>query len=119
MNIMINNYCNLHCPYCFAQQEMTQHVVNNITQENFKKFLDFLKANDIKEVRMIGGEPTLHPHLFDLIQTVLGTNLHGHDTAVTGYSIYCAFLAIMALNGADYLRKLMGKIDVLNIKEKE
>lgn len=51
MNLMVNNYCNLHCPYCFAQEEMHSKKVMNITIENYKIFLDFLKKNDMDSVR--------------------------------------------------------------------
>lgn len=40
MNLMINNYCNLKCSYCFAQEEMTSHKATNITMENFCLYLD-------------------------------------------------------------------------------
>ena len=71
MNLMVNNYCNLHCPYCFAQEEMHSKKAMNITIENYKIFLDFLKKNDMDSVRLIGGEPTLHPDLDKLIQEAI------------------------------------------------
>ena len=74
MNLMVNNYCNLHCPYRFAQEEMHSKKVMNITIENYKIFLDFLKKNDMDSVRLIGGEPTLHPDLDKLIQEAYHPN---------------------------------------------
>ena len=71
MNLMINNYCNLKCSYCFAQEEMNSHKAINITMENFCIYLDWLKEQDYKQVRLIGGEPTLHPNLEGLIDKVL------------------------------------------------
>ena len=74
MNLMVNNYCNLHCPYCFAQEEMHSKKAMNITIENYEIFLDFLKKNDMDSVRLIGGEPTLHPDLDKLIQEAYHPN---------------------------------------------
>ena len=74
MNLMINNYCNLHCSYCFAQEEMHSKKAMNITMENFITFLDFLKHGNEHEVRLIGGEPTLHPELDKLIDKVIEYN---------------------------------------------
>ena len=71
MNLMINTYCNFHCPYCFAQTEMKTNNVKNITLENFKKYLDFLQKNEESDVRIIGGEPTLHPQFFEFIDTII------------------------------------------------
>ena len=71
MNLMLNTYCNFHCPYCFAQSEMKTNVTKNITLENFRKYLDFLKKNDDPDVRIIGGEPSLHPQFFEFIDEVI------------------------------------------------
>lgn len=74
MNLLINNYCNLKCSYCFAQEEMNSHKATNITMEDFCLYLDWLKKQDYKQIRLIGGEPTLHPHLEQLIDKVIEYN---------------------------------------------
>lgn len=70
MNILLTNYCNLKCPYCFARNE------SDYTKETKKKFIDlqdvyfiikFLKKSKEKYVGIIGGEPTLHPHFNKII----------------------------------------------------
>lgn len=77
MNLMITNYCNLHCNYCFAQEEMNSKSAQAITMENFIKYLNFLKREielgdaSFQEVRLIGGEPSLHPHLEQLIDKII------------------------------------------------
>lgn len=71
MNLLINNYCNLKCSYCFAQETMHSDKAKNITMENFTKFLDWLKKNNMQDVRLIGGEPTLNPDLEKLIDKVI------------------------------------------------
>ena len=71
MNLMINNYCNLKCSYCFAQEEMHSKKAMNITMENFCLCLDWLKKQNYRQVRLIGGEPTLHPELDKLIDKVI------------------------------------------------
>lgn len=71
MNIMINSYCNLKCPYCFAQKTMHDEGAMNMSLSDFKKCLNFLKASDMKEVRLIGGEPTLHPQLERILDMII------------------------------------------------
>ena len=39
--------------------------------ENFCIYLDWLKEHGYTDVRLIGGEPTLHPHLEQLIDKVI------------------------------------------------
>lgn len=74
MNLMLNNYCNLKCSYCFAQETMHSANAKNISKENYIKYLDWVKKqndNFDKEVRMIGGEPTLHPEIKDFIDIAI------------------------------------------------
>jgi len=70
-NITISNVCNLKCPYCFASSHMDAARSNGsafIDLETFEKRLDFLDRSGIEQIRLIGGEPTLHPHFAELIQ---------------------------------------------------
>lgn len=62
MNILLNTYCNLQCPYCFADNEITTCDNKNMSLENFETIIQFMKKNNIREVRLLGGEPTLHPY---------------------------------------------------------
>lgn len=71
MNLLINNYCNFKCSYCFAQETMHSDTAKNITMENFEIFLNWLKKNNMREVRLIGGEPTLNPDLEKLLDKII------------------------------------------------
>lgn len=72
MNLMLTNYCNsTACPYCFGQEEMHSKAATNISLENFKKYLIWLKNEECHEVRLLGGEPTLHPQLEEIIDMVI------------------------------------------------
>jgi sulfatase maturation enzyme AslB (radical SAM superfamily) len=61
-NVMINKVCNLKCPYCFANEFVNKEDKNNITEENFKKAIDFIVKSGRDYIGIIGGEPTLHPN---------------------------------------------------------
>ena len=91
MNLMINTYCNLHCPYCFAQTEMKNNIVKNISKENFKIYLDFLKNNEEPDVRIIGGEPTLHPDFFELLDIVIDYNCFERVVIFSNFTFDTAF----------------------------
>lgn len=66
-NIIINNYCNQHCPYCFAQDMMAKDN-NNTTLEEFKKIFGWLKNSNCHYIGLIGGEPTLSPYFADILK---------------------------------------------------
>ena len=66
MNVLLNNYCNLKCEYCFANDVLNDSN-ENMTMANFKKVLDFSIKSNVDGVRLIGGEPTLHPQFLNFI----------------------------------------------------
>ena len=45
MNIIINTFCNLHCPYCFAEDAKEEYTKNIMSLENFSLCLDWLEMN--------------------------------------------------------------------------
>lgn len=75
-NIMINKLCNLNCSYCFANEFVnSEEYVNsktkgNMTIENFKKALEFVKRTDT-HVGIIGGEPTIHPKFGEILEIII------------------------------------------------
>lgn len=73
MNILLNTYCNLQCPYCFADPTMKECEVKNISLGDFNYVLNFQKRNNMGEVRLIGGEPTLHPQFKEIINRIINS----------------------------------------------
>lgn len=61
-NILITNFCNQNCPFCFTRAEMSNKLIRKeMSLENFKKTLLKIKKNpEIQVVKLLGGEPTLH-----------------------------------------------------------
>lgn len=60
-NIVVTNYCNLQCPYCFANRYITEEEKQNITIEELNKILEWLGKTHPSRIGLIGGEPTIHP----------------------------------------------------------
>ena len=73
-NIMINNNCNLTCPYCFANEYVNKNGVKNITLEDFKTALTFIKTGDSTRIGLIGGEPLLHPEFKEILNILVKDN---------------------------------------------
>lgn len=67
-NIAITKYCNLKCPYCFAEKMMEEEK-QNIKIEMLLKILDWLKDSD-ERIGIIGGEPTLHPNFGEILKII-------------------------------------------------
>jgi MoaA/NifB/PqqE/SkfB family radical SAM enzyme len=79
MNLIITEKCNRSCPYCFAKSNIHSKTdtVNettapiHISLENFDKYLEFLNKNSRRALKILGGEPTLHPHFEEMIDRSL------------------------------------------------
>lgn len=66
-NIAVTNYCNLKCPYCFAD-DMIQEKSISITMEDFCRILEWVSRTPKNHVGIIGGEPTLHPQFDEILK---------------------------------------------------
>ncbi|MBN2304063.1 MAG: radical SAM protein [Anaerolineae bacterium] len=79
-NIIVSDVCNMACAYCFAgpYMESARHTEQGqfVDLDTFARQLDFLDRSGINEIRLIGGEPTLHPHFSDLIALARARQKH-------------------------------------------
>lgn len=66
-NIMINEICNLRCPYCFAEEFVNKNP-KEISMTDFDTALNFALSSGYDErIGLIGGEPTLHSHFREIL----------------------------------------------------
>jgi len=74
LNLLITNYCNQTCSFCFAKKEMSNKTITgNMSHSNFKKLISLMPrdSQSVKSLKILGGEPTLHPQISNLITTGL------------------------------------------------
>lgn len=71
-NLSITNICNKSCVYCFANDTRIELGKTCIDNETYGKALDYLERSGMKQVRLLGGEPTLHPSFKVFIRMALG-----------------------------------------------
>lgn len=64
----ITDRCNLTCPTCYAMS--SPHYGRHRTLEEVEKMLDIIVANEGEPdvVQISGGEPTIHPDFFDILE---------------------------------------------------
>ena len=75
-NISITNVCNKRCIYCFAQDARNESVRQYMDDRLFGQILDYLERSKIDHVRLMGGEPTLHPHFISFAGQALSRGLN-------------------------------------------
>lgn len=65
--VEINEHCNLNCPICYA--ESGTHLTGHRSLEAVCRMLDTVVANEGEAdvVQISGGEPTLHPQFFEIL----------------------------------------------------
>lgn len=75
-NIIISTLCNRSCSYCFAPRPAKNPNGHGafISTENFRKALDFVCNSGMDQIRLLGGEPSLHPDFPELINLSLERN---------------------------------------------
>ncbi len=67
MNIFVTYRCNLDCPYCFARQ-LRDEFPGDMDKETFERLLGWMAQANVPSVAFIGGEPTLHPRLPEMLE---------------------------------------------------
>jgi len=82
-NVMITDYCNRACSYCFAKNEISTVSNRNIREaqqktnmslEDLDKVIRFFHRSEMPIMRILGGEPTIHPRFPQIIDKVLSAD---------------------------------------------
>lgn len=82
-NIMINETCNLRCPYCFADEFVNKNP-KEMSMEDFDTALNFALSSGYNErIGLIGGEPTLHSHFKEILIKLINDNRVKNVTVFT------------------------------------
>ncbi len=86
LNIILTYLCNNNCKYCFAPKlkfniDIPEAFFMSI--ENFSFIMDYLKKNKIRDVRLLGGEPFLHPEIEKIFNEIIDRKYFKHITIFT------------------------------------
>lgn len=66
--ITLNRECNLSCKWCYAKSAQGESNIMDINMAY--KIVDMCEALGIRHITLIGGEPTLYPNLFQIIEYI-------------------------------------------------
>ena len=94
---MINETCNLHCPYCFAS-EFVNKATNDISLENFRKAVEFLLTSDglNGSLGIIGGEPFIHPRFRTILELLMQDRRIKSVVLFTNGTLLCDFIDLLS-----------------------
>ncbi len=67
-NILLTQKCVRSCPYCFAKKQMNESDGGEVIKwEDLVYLADLFEQGGCREMRFLGGEPTLHPAFSDFL----------------------------------------------------
>lgn len=75
-NILLTTNCNLSCEFCFARERIQKIPRQNMSMSNIEKVIQFLKHSNFPNLRLMGGEPTLHPQFEEIVKMGLHEGFH-------------------------------------------
>ena len=73
VEVRITDHCNLNCRSCAQLSPLAEavYIETAVFTNDFQR-LHAITKGDIKTIRLMGGEPLLHPRLAELMKTVRG-----------------------------------------------
>jgi radical SAM protein with 4Fe4S-binding SPASM domain len=76
-NICITGVCNRACPYCFAgfNVDGASKELAYMSWEIYLRALEYALRSGMDHVRLLGGEPTIHPQFPRMLAEALNRNL--------------------------------------------
>lgn len=70
----VNRSCNNQCDFCYAKDAILSHA--EMDYHEACHLLGLLKDLQLKKIILIGGEPTIYPHIIDLVRTISSYGLN-------------------------------------------
>lgn len=70
VRIYLTENCNASCAWCFNKN--TRNPELDMDTEKIKKLIDYLSEHKLRKLRIMGGEPTLHPDFVEIWNYALG-----------------------------------------------
>ncbi len=70
-NLVLTNYCNRACPYCFARESMASAPPRELGWIDLIKVADMLVASGRPKAGVLGGEPSLHPQFVPFVRYLM------------------------------------------------
>ncbi len=73
MEIEFSLRCNFRCPYCYVPDNA--YLADELTPDEIRDVILQAKALGARKIIILGGEPTLYPHILDMIRYIRAQGL--------------------------------------------
>jgi 7,8-dihydro-6-hydroxymethylpterin dimethyltransferase len=101
--VTITSACNLDCPICYVHNKNDDAY--HMPLEDFAQILEHLRTDhggELDIINLTGGEPTLHPRLFEMLEMANAAGIHRVTVCSNGIKLAKdeAFVARLGKHGA-------------------
>ncbi|MCP4682396.1 MAG: radical SAM protein, partial [Desulfobacterales bacterium] len=73
MEMEFSRHCNFRCPYCYVPQKPS--FKDELSVETIQDVILQAKGLGAKRIIILGGEPSIYPHILDMIRFIRENNL--------------------------------------------
>ena len=89
LNILLTNVCSNRCPYCFASVVADDQAADGrwMSDDAIERVVSYLDRTEASEVRLLGGEPLLHPSFDSIYGRLRALPNIGHITVFSGANV--------------------------------
>ena len=110
LRLSVTDRCNFRCVYCLEPDVRFLPKMELLTLAEYLRVVRLMQGLGIEKVRLTGGEPTLYPHLDDLIEALGGAGLRDLAMTTNGSLVDADRAAAWRVKG---LRRLTVSLDTL------
>jgi hypothetical protein len=91
--------CNLTCTHCYAESGPWKPLLGAMSKQDWENVLAEARQSGCRRLQFIGGEPTLHPHLPDLIRFARAGGYDFIEVFINATRISPALIDLLRENG--------------------
>ena len=115
MSVVLTNKCNRNCFYCINSQ--TDKTLELDIFPAFAKIKNCVQKYGIKEIVLLGGEPLLHPRLFDFIKMLKTLGLRKIGLTTNGDFLNQGMIIDLAKSGINFINISIDNFSVRKLRE--
>lgn len=79
LQIHITDFCNLKCKHCYVEDDRNYNMPFSMFMKIIDDFMNFMQRHRyMGEILITGGEPILHPELFDMLEYLYSKYIEGY-----------------------------------------
>lgn len=72
LDVYLNLNCNLRCKHCFVGNELEKKL--DFEKGSLYNLLEYAKDKGVNKLSLLGGEPTIYPHILDVLKKAENLN---------------------------------------------